>query len=1144
MVSDALGGNSVAGINSSGNGNIYADNLFMAGNAVNFINGGSGDDVVAYKGSLNASGQNYFYPPLIDNQHTITIVNGLGRYDLYDSSTGPIDNVQSEYNAAISANPGDVIVLHLNGTYTVGSKPLTLSSDTCVLLGGTIQINSSTTASCAVTANNGASYISISGGTIDGGTSSPPSKGRDAIYFSGIGMFQIDAVTMQHFGNNSSRVGGSDVVRIDHGSSPRIVTRCTVNGGSARGIWLATSGPKNVVSDNTVTDVQMDGVDCDESTSASLVKFNYLRNNSRYGVFLEQSASDNCILGNVCNYNSSYDIGCYNNSSTPRGATAYNSIICNSLLGGNGLRNGSTGDGNSVTSSDNFFFNNTVINANIQSQLYGTQNYYSQNYLSSSSLSTSGTEVFFNSPDVSGNLQIQDSNSGLDAVVQNAAITNGAPVVTGNATGLGNDLWQLIPSDSGYYRLMNENSGKVMVVLNASTNSGAGIIQYTYNASGNDEWMPVSAGNGLYNFINRLSGLYLDVAGASTAPGTSLNQQPSTGGANQQFNLVDTSPPVTVSAGLNTVSWTSGGAPDGNWNNAANWGGTLPQTNDWLGFGSGFQLLTTNNFSAGTTFGNLVFDSSAASFTLNGNSVVLAAATQDTNGIISGGGIADASVNNQTINLPVTLSAGSHVIATVGGAGSLALSGPLTRNSGTTVQFNVSGGAILSRLGISNGIVGGWAVFSPASSLINNGGGAGSVDWATTNAAGAMAAYSAYTTVSGSGQTIAGNSSSNAKVTSNGASDDKVNSGMTTINTLVWSSTTQNGYIDIPASATLRLGAQGGILHNDNKYLRIGNGQGGSTVTAGGADNTAGELSIYNLSYYAADVLEFWTTLADNGSGAMAVNTFGSVKIDNANTYSGGTCINAGTLALSGSGSISNSAVITIAAGATLDVSERSDQTLTLNSGQTLQGGGTVDVNLTVGQGAEVVPGNSLNTGTLTVAGAAQLQGATFMKLNAGSDGSDQINASSFSFGGTLTVTNLAGTLVAGQSFQLFLGDSYSGSFSAINLPPLASGLAWDTNNLTVSGLLRVISLATSPPDITSIELFGTNLMIGGTNASAGMFYLLMSTNLATPFKQWQTVATNTFGGAGSFSLVITNAVIPNASQQYYILSSSNHAAP
>ncbi|MBU6409433.1 MAG: right-handed parallel beta-helix repeat-containing protein, partial [Verrucomicrobia bacterium] len=278
IVSDALSGNTTVGVNSAGSGNIYCDNLFGSGNAANFVNSGSGDDVVAYAAPISASGQNYFYPPLIDNQHTTTIVNGMGRYDLTDSQTASIDTVQSEYNSAVSAHPGDVIVLHLNGDYTVGANPLTLGSDTCVLLGGTIQINSSTTASCAVTTSNGASYISFSGGLIDGGSSGAPATGREGIYFNGNSMFQIDAVTLQHFGTNSKRVGGSDVVRAGGGGTPRIVTRCTINGGSARGIWLENGGRRSIVSGNFVTDVQMDGVDCDASTSQSLVKFNVLTN--------------------------------------------------------------------------------------------------------------------------------------------------------------------------------------------------------------------------------------------------------------------------------------------------------------------------------------------------------------------------------------------------------------------------------------------------------------------------------------------------------------------------------------------------------------------------------------------------------------------------------------------------------------------------------------------------------------------------------------------------------------------------------------------------------------------------------------------------------------------------------------------------
>ena len=99
IVSSSLGNNSVAGINSSGSGNNYLDNLFTSGNAVNFGSGGSGNNIIAYKTNLSASGQNYFYPPLIDNQHTnSTIVNGMGRTDLTITST-TIDSVQSQYNS-------------------------------------------------------------------------------------------------------------------------------------------------------------------------------------------------------------------------------------------------------------------------------------------------------------------------------------------------------------------------------------------------------------------------------------------------------------------------------------------------------------------------------------------------------------------------------------------------------------------------------------------------------------------------------------------------------------------------------------------------------------------------------------------------------------------------------------------------------------------------------------------------------------------------------------------------------------------------------------------------------------------------------------------------------------------------------------
>lgn len=527
LASNSMSTNSAVGINSNGSGNIFTDNLFGPGNATNFISAGTGDHVVAYRIPLNAPAEDYFYPPLVNDQHTNPIVNGMGRTDLAISST-TIDNVQSQYNAALGANPNNVIVLHLNGTFTVGAAALTLQSNSCVLLNGTIQISSATGAGAAITATN-AAHLSVSGGVIDGGNLT----GNNGVSFDNCGMQQVDSVTFQNFGPDNPRVGGSDVVHYIAGATPQIITRCSINGGSARGIWLENSGVKRVVSDCQVTGVNEDGVDCDASTSGSVVKFNWCHDLVRYGVFFEQSAANNVALGNICN-NDGRDINIYNNSTTPRGATEYNSVLCNWCMDNNGIRNGSTGT-NVVESSHNFIFDNTIQDADIESQLYGTQNYYSQNYLAGpgAALSTAGVEAFFDSPDVSSNSYIQDSNSGLGLLVAGGAVSNGAPVTIGQPGG--SDQWALIPTDSGWYRITSLKSGSVMAVQGASLNPGAGVVQWTFGSSTNDQWMPACAGNGLYYFVNRLSGLCLDVP--DVASGTQLDQQSYNGGANQQFSL-------------------------------------------------------------------------------------------------------------------------------------------------------------------------------------------------------------------------------------------------------------------------------------------------------------------------------------------------------------------------------------------------------------------------------------------------------------------------------------------------------------------------------------------------------------------------------------------------------------------------------
>ena len=235
----------------------------------------------------------------------------------------------------------------------------------------------------------------------------------------------------------------------------------------------------------------------------------------------------------------------FNNSDTPRAPTQFNSIVANSLLGANGLRNGG-GSYPTVVTSHNFFFNNVLTNASIVSQQNGTENYYSQNYQTGGTISTAGAESFFNSADVSGKLQIRDEY-GRSALVPSASTADGAPVVIASDYSLGNgtndDEWKLIPTTSGYYQVVNVNSSLSMAVQNASTTSGAPIVQSTFsNGTGNDEWLLQHTDVGRYMLINRHSDLALDVPRPSGKPITQLDQASPNPCADQPFKLFEDAP--------------------------------------------------------------------------------------------------------------------------------------------------------------------------------------------------------------------------------------------------------------------------------------------------------------------------------------------------------------------------------------------------------------------------------------------------------------------------------------------------------------------------------------------------------------------------------------------------------------------------
>jgi len=206
-----------------------------------------------------------------------------------------------------------------------------------------------------------------------------------------------------------------------------------------------------------------------------------------------------------------------------------------------------------------------------------------------------------------------------------------------------------------------------------------------------------------------------------------------------------------------------------------------------------------------------------------------------------------------------------------------------------------------------------------------------------------------------------------------------------------------------------------------------------------------------------------------NGGGGLSKFGAGKLTLSKVNTYAGDTVIGVGTLALVEPGSIAGSMSILISNTAVLDVTGRSDQTLTLNNGQSLRGSGTVAGKLNAPAGSTVNPGDTI--GTLTVQSNITLGGTLVMELNRGNvPMNDKLASTSGSIGGggTLTVNNLGGALQGGDVFYLF--NQAVDGFATVNLPALTGGNAWQ-NNMAMDGSIRVVS--------TNAAVIATGISVG-----------------------------------------------------------------
>jgi autotransporter-associated beta strand protein len=192
-----------------------------------------------------------------------------------------------------------------------------------------------------------------------------------------------------------------------------------------------------------------------------------------------------------------------------------------------------------------------------------------------------------------------------------------------------------------------------------------------------------------------------------------------------------------------------------------------------------------------------------------------------------------------------------------------------------------------------------------------------------------------------------------------------------------------------------------------------------ANVMAGGANINTGPNNITIAQ-----------ALSDGGGGGLTKIGTGTLTLNGVNTFSGTTTVSAGTLG----------------------------------------GNGTIAGPVVVAAGAALSPGDSIGTLTLGSTLSLASTSTTVMEVNKITHTSDLVTSpATITYGGTLVLRNMAGTLAPGDTFTLFSAGNYGAPvFSSVVSQTPGQTVTWDISQLKVNGTVKVsTAVSTAPVKVT-----------------------------------------------------------------------------